>query len=149
MSDGSKQATPKEVLRAHLLNSSIPKTELEHYAADEIERLEGELVECKEWNAKKGFERDRLEAQSAAMREAIESVVRAYGHMNWQDEVSLAMNGVRSALSPDAGRKVLAVVEAAKEFLDYTDRTSNAATNPDWTEPNKLRQALAAMEETR
>lgn len=81
---------------AHTAETLVAEAEIK------IQSLERELAGATTLMNKYCSEMVRADAQAAAMREALESVLRAYGRVRWQDEIALVMNTVRSALSTDA-----------------------------------------------
>lgn len=151
MSDYRKQpaATPKATLRERLFDPCVPKTETERYAADEIERLERELAAVTgredalvaEIEALRGDVAD-AEAHNAAMREALEEYTCDEARCEKMKDKSCLRasagdycgKAANSALSPDAGAKLLKVVEAAEEFAKF----------PSIENGHKIVQALAA-----
>jgi len=122
---------------------------------DEIRRLEWELASARNVLEKSGetilqysngiaeirTANNRLEAQAAAMREVLEKLFRRYPE---RPELSSAeYDMIRSSLSPDAGAKVLRVVETARALdaglhAKYLDVRLD---KPLWA----MRQALADL----
>jgi hypothetical protein len=47
MTNGELQATPHEALMAQLMDPNAPKSEREHAAVREIERLRSDLISCR------------------------------------------------------------------------------------------------------
>ena len=81
------------------------------------------------------------EAQGAAMRAALEAVMVEY-----REGYGLhCLQRVKDALSPDAGKRVLAVVEAAKDYLKEYDSPVPDATMKRVARA-KLSDTLTALE---
>ena len=57
----------------------------------------------------------KLEAEAAAMREALEEIAREQSAVSATAAADKFQNIAKDALSPDAGKRMLAVVEAAKD----------------------------------
>lgn len=93
------------------------------------------IAECEKEMVLLADDRTRLEAEAAAMRGALQSAWKIITHYPEGFGPGGAVEQVEAALLPDAGKRLLAVVEAAKEYMD------NNQTGEGY---RKLANALAA-----
>lgn len=97
-----------------------------------------------------------LEAQAAAMRRALTLQPIVHTHVCLDGDGRACTPDCRApeqrarleaALAPDAGRRVMAVVEAARRAARYLDGCGNDACDPDVQARSALRSAIAVLDE--
>lgn len=83
MNSQAKQATPHSQLIAELLDSRVPKTEREHAAVREIERLRIERDEHARWRAKLADDLHDRETQIIELRRQLDEAEQDARRYRW------------------------------------------------------------------
>jgi len=107
----AQQATPREQLLKELMDSRVPKTEREHAAAREIERLRAALAEdAKDWSELESLRESLREHMTEihrlreAGRQALDAFDSMYGRK--PERVEKVITTLRATLSWDAMQRL-------------------------------------------
>ena len=108
--EAAQQATPREQLLKELMDSRVPKTEREHAAVREIERLRVALAEQQDWSELEALRESLREHMAeihrlrAAGRQALDAFDSMYGRK--PERVEEVITTLRATLSWDAMQRL-------------------------------------------